>query len=161
MKRYLLILCLVFIVITTSLFLFSQNSRKEDEVQWSSSYSSVLNLPQGDISLLVADTEESRIRGLSGISSMKEDTALLFVFDRPGYYGIWMKDMLFSIDIIWLNENFEVIHIEKNVSPDTYPKTFSAQKMSSFVIEANTGFCEKNDIFVGKKLLLSKKTIQS
>lgn len=157
MKRiiFLPIVFLCCIAISYSVFLYI-SSRVDTPT-----YSSVLNLPKGDISLLVADTEESRIRGLSGISSMKEDTALLFVFDRPGYYGIWMKDMLFSLDIIWLDENFEVIHIEKNVSPDTYPKTFSAQKMSSFVIEANTGFCEKNDIFVGKKLLLSKKTIQS
>ncbi len=149
MKRLLLFLGICILC----LYVFSL--RAQDTVVTS------LYLPQGEVSLLIADTEESRIRGLSGVSSMKENTALLFVFEHPGDYHIWMKDMLFSLDIIWLDENFEVIHIEKNVSPHTYPKTFSAQKMSSYVIEANSGFCEKNDIFVGKKLFFSKKTIQS
>ena len=52
----------------------------------------------------VSDTLETRGLGLSGRISLEEGRGMLFVFDTPGRYGFWMKDMNLSIDIIYISD---------------------------------------------------------
>lgn len=97
----------------------------------------------------VADTEKKLTKGLSGRKGLDENKGMIFMFDDDGRHGIWMKDMNFSIDIIWVNKHFEVVHIEKNISPETYPEVFSAPVPSRFVIEVEAGFTEAHNIKKG------------
>jgi uncharacterized membrane protein (UPF0127 family) len=109
----------------------------------------VKNVP---IDFIVVTTRGDQEKGLSGLSSLPFNTGMLFKFERPGIYAIWMKDMLFSIDILWLDEKFKITHIETNVSPSTYPKTFSNKIPSSYVLETEENFVQKNDLHVGNIL---------
>ena len=43
--------------------------------------------------------------------------AMLFVFEEPGRYGFWMKNMRFPIDIIFLDEGMEIVDTFENVPP--------------------------------------------
>jgi uncharacterized membrane protein (UPF0127 family) len=99
-----------------------------------------------------AITEPERQRGLSGKRCISRNTALLFQFQDSGYYGIWMKAMHFSIDIVWLDENKVVTHIEKNVSPDTFPHIFTPAKSSHYVLEFHEGVADSEGIKVGTRL---------
>lgn len=94
----------------------------------------------------VAYSDAERISGLSGVSSLDKYEALLFVFEDEDKHGIWMKNMLIPIDIFWLNANKQVIHIEENVNPDTYPKVYQPKTNAKYVIETNAGFAEKNKL---------------
>src|SRR3989344_2106586 len=101
----------------------------------------------------IADTDKERIKGLSGRKNLEENKGLLFVFDTEGHHGIWMKEMNFNIDIAWLDKNKKIIHIEKNVSPNTYPKVFYSfdkdkPTLDLYVLETNANFFEKADIEV-------------
>lgn len=116
-----------------------------------------LHLEGKEISLIIVNTPESKTRGLGGMDSLQENSAMLFTFDGLDKYGIWMKDMKFPIDIFWLDENRKIIYIEKNVSPETYPKVFFPPEKSLFVLEANAGFAEKNNLTVGKVLDFDEK----
>lgn len=71
-----------------------------------------------------ATTTQAQERGLSGRESMPQDQAMVFVFDKPAVRCFWMKDMKFSIDMVWLNESKQVSAIEYNVSPDSYPDSY-------------------------------------
>ena len=62
-------------------------------------------------------THEEIIKGLSNKSSLKENEGMLFVLNPSSRRGFWMKDMKFPIDVIWLNENKEIIHIKKRLDP--------------------------------------------
>jgi uncharacterized membrane protein (UPF0127 family) len=106
------------------------------------------------VTLDIADTDLERILGLGGRDSLPKNHGMLFIFEEKAEHGIWMKDMKFSIDIIWLNEYSEVIYIERNVSPNTFPKVFGPQKPSSYVLEFNAGFVSRNNIKVGDKFVL-------
>jgi uncharacterized membrane protein (UPF0127 family) len=118
----------------------------------------VLHLPGKDISLLIADTEEKRELGLGQRASLPEDQAMIFIFDKPGIYEFWMKDMKFPIDIIWLDANNTIVYVESSVSPESYPDTtYSPDKDSLYVLEANAGFLEKNNLKVGDKLSIDLK----
>ena len=105
-----------------------------------------------DLKLKVLDTDTLRIKGLSDSISLPENEGMLFVFDRPGYHGIWMKDMKYPIDIAWLDQFRKVIHIERNVSPDTYPQVFLPPTEDVYVIEVNSNFLEKHGIKIGDEI---------
>ncbi|MEK7146643.1 MAG: DUF192 domain-containing protein [Patescibacteria group bacterium] len=63
-----------------------------------------------------ADTFIKRANGLSGREELKPNQGMLFIFGRSGIHGFWMKDMKFSIDIIWIKSG-KIIGFEKNMPP--------------------------------------------
>lgn len=97
----------------------------------------------------VSDTDKKRAKGLSGRKELEPDKGMLFIFSEEDRQGIWMKDMEINIDIVWINSHFEVVHIEKDVSPDSFPKVFRPFQLAKFVIEMNAGFVQKNNIKKG------------
>ncbi|MBI2096057.1 MAG: DUF192 domain-containing protein [Candidatus Taylorbacteria bacterium] len=99
--------------------------------------------------ILIADTPEERARGLGGLEKLREGEAMLFVFDEPAYHSIWMKDMNFSIDIIWLDENYRVVDIKERVAPETYPKIFTPRDEASYVLETKAGLVPEEGIKAG------------
>jgi hypothetical protein len=102
----------------------------------------------------VARTSEERAQGLSGIESLPDNEGLLFVFDSPGKYSFWMKDMNFPIDIVWIDEGMKVVHIENNISPDTYPTNFISSRDASYVLEVNSGVVERAGVSVGDSVVI-------
>lgn len=111
-----------------------------------------LVLPDKKVELTIVSTSEGRTRGLSGVESLPENSAMFFVFSDLDKYGIWMKDMNFPIDIIWLDEKGVIVHIEHNVAPESYPRTFFPPEKSLYILETNAGFAHKNNLSVGNKL---------
>lgn len=108
--------------------------------------------PKGAITVEVADTKSSRELGLSGRPKMNDNDGLLFIFDHPGRYGFWMKDMLFALDIIWINQNGVVVEIERNATPESYPKAYINKSDANYVLELNAGIAEKHGLFIGSKV---------
>ena len=98
-----------------------------------------------EIKVEIADTEALRERGLSGRRSLKEGTGMLFVFDTPEKYGFWMKDMKFSIDMLWFDEK-SLIWMERAVSPETYPQVLYPHSPAKYVLEVPAGFSAKENI---------------
>jgi uncharacterized membrane protein (UPF0127 family) len=97
----------------------------------------------------IADTNSKQILGLSGRKNLNQNSGMIFIYNKPDYYGIWMKDMNFPIDIIWINENKKIIDITKNVSPKTYPQVFKSTSQSKYIIEVNANFSTSNNIKTG------------
>jgi hypothetical protein len=108
------------------------------------------------IPIEIADTEAARIKGLSGLPSIPLQTGLFFIFDKASYQGVWMKDMLFSLDLIWFDETYSIIQIDKNISPNTYPTIFTPNRPAKYLLEVNAGFADRNGIRVGDKITASR-----
>ena len=62
------------------------------------------------------DTPETRERGLMFRKGLGAGHGMLFVFDKTGEYAFWMKNMTFSIDILWLADDGEVVRIGQDVN---------------------------------------------
>lgn len=105
-----------------------------------------------EVELAITDTQ--REQGLSGRTSLSEGKGMLFVFDTPGTWGIWMKDMKFPLDIIWADTNGMIITIEHDISPDTYPTSYAPNTPAAYVLEVPAGFAKKHDIAIGSKLVV-------
>jgi uncharacterized protein len=105
-----------------------------------------------EISISIADTSAKRALGLSNLAHLPQGHGLLFEFQNEGLHGIWMKDMMFPIDIVWLSREFVVVTIAENVSPDTYPETFYSKSPALYVLELNAGQARNLGLFEGKML---------
>lgn len=114
----------------------------------------------GNVSLRVeiADTSAERRQGLSGRDRIGAD-GLLFVFPEDGHPGIWMKDMHFPIDILWLNAQGTIVHIEQNVSPETYPTVFRSPQPARYVLETNAYYTSTFGIKTGQTAILPDEAV--
>ena len=109
-------------------------------------------------SLETVTTPNERALGLSGRESLPELTGMIFVFPEKGKHGIWMKDMKFTIDILWLDEKFEVVNLKRAVTPETYPTIFTPSRDIFYAIEVQSGFAEKHEIKIGEILDIRKES---
>jgi len=91
----------------------------------------------------IARSRDQRMQGLSGRTSLEENTGMLFIFEEDAMHGIWMKQMFIPIDIIWIDKDLLVVHTEENVSPDTYPEVFRPEIEARYVLEVPAGFVER------------------
>jgi len=106
----------------------------------------IVKINDTSIKVEIADTVESRAQGLSERKILRDGTGMLFIFDSSGQYGFWMKDMNFSIDIVWISESFEVIGIEHEVTPETFPTIFYPPGPVRYVLELPAGFSRNRGI---------------
>lgn len=100
---------------------------------------------------IVSDQEEKRI-GLSNRSGLSKKEGMKFVFGEEGYHGIWMKDMSFPIDILWIEKDGAIVHIEENVPPESYPEVFFPDKPAKYVLEIKAGLTKESELKIGDKL---------
>lgn len=102
----------------------------------------------------VADSVKEIKTGLSGRTTLETGQGMLFIFDKLDFYGMWMKDMNFPIDIIWIDENLQIIDIKTQVLQKSYSEIFYPVQKALYVIEVNAGFSELNNIKIGDKVIL-------
>ena len=106
-----------------------------------------------ELHVYLAKSQEEWQQGLSGMSGLAQDEGMLFIFDEPGIYYMWMKDMNFPIDIIWISDNFKVVDYKENARPEDYPKErFGPKELARYALELNAGWISKNHIQIGDKL---------
>ncbi len=108
-----------------------------------------ITLGDGAFTADIADTPALREQGLSGRQPLDDAHGMLFVFEESGIHVFWMKDMLFSIDMLWLSPDKRVIYIAPNASPKSYPATFAPSQNASYVIEVAAGWAERHHVTVG------------
>lgn len=114
-----------------------------------------LSINGAAIDVEIADSDAERNQGLSGRESLQPDRGLLFVYPQPGFYRFWMKDMKFSIDIVWFDENFKIIDITAGLSPGSYPSDFTSSQPAKYVLEVGGGVAEKNGWQIGQEAAIS------
>jgi len=135
-------------------------STEKEEVQredWQIIYPGTIPVMIGEAKVLasVADTLPTRIKGLSNTPFLPDNVVKIFAFGTAGEHSIWMKNMNYPIDIIWADEAGIIVHIEENISPDTYPESFSSPVPAWFVVETNAGFVSENSIKIGDEVILN------
>ena len=105
------------------------------------------------IPITLVSTPELRERGLSGLKMLPEGAGMLFDMKSVGNHGIWMKEMLFSIDILWIDDSNRINTIIAHATPDSYPHVFYPSSPARYVLEVNAGFVTAQKIKVGDSVL--------
>jgi len=109
---------------------------------------------------LIADlaiSTQQQSLGLSVKQNMTENQGMLFVFSSESQHPFWMKDMKFPIDIIWINSNQTVVHIEHSLQPcksDEDCQVYSPDVNSLYVLETVAGYTIKYQVDVGTQIMI-------
>ena len=114
-----------------------------------------LTLPSGKVlQTEVMIKDEDRAMGLMFRPSLPLDHGMLFLFERPDFHGIWMKNCKFPIDILWLDADHKVVHLAEKVPPckkDPCP-TYQPMRRAAYVVEMNAGAAAHEKIVLGSPL---------
>ena len=107
----------------------------------------------------IADTEPRHVRGLMFQNELPFDQGMLFVFDEPGPKSMWMLNMQFPLDIIWFDEDGNIVSISKNVPPCKTPAEIMAcesdgatSRDAKYALEVTAGFVDEFEIDKNSKL---------
>lgn len=109
-----------------------------------------VRLGSGVYSLKLVNTDADRKMGLSNVPSIGANGGLLMAYDSSDFHGIWMKDMNFPLDIIWLDSSKKVVYIVKNASPEDPAKTvYTPKTPARYVLELPAGSVKNSGIKTG------------
>lgn len=105
----------------------------------------VITIGNQEYKVKIADTEELRKKGLQGVKELPKDQGMLFTFQEPQTVTFWMKDTYIPLDIIFIDEDQEVISIYKG-------KPLSTERVEEddvkYVLEVN----QNSNVKVGDDL---------
>lgn len=113
-----------------------------------------VEIGDGVFNLVIAKDEPSRVTGLSGVEKLNPTEGLLMAFASDDTWEIWMKDMKFPLDIIWIDSKKEIVYIVKNADPAlSTSKIFRPTTDARYVIELPAGSVKDYNINVGDALV--------
>jgi len=108
--------------------------------------------------LLQAKSEKDKQIGLSGRKSIQDNQGMIFLFDKADYYGFWMKNMQFPIDIVFLRDK-KIVSVFSNVpnpkSPTDQLPIYTPAQPSDTVIELKAGVTTKDNFQTGDTVSIS------
>src|SRR3989344_3984554 len=98
------------------------------------------------VDVKIANTPSEQSQGLMYEKSL--DGGMLFKFDKMGRYYFWMENTLIPLDMVWLDNNQKIVHIEKSVPPCKVEEcpSYGPQADSMYVLEVNAGFMDANGL---------------
>lgn len=106
--------------------------------------------------LEVADTKKKREIGLMNQTELGKHQGMVFIFPDEDMRGFWMKNTLIPLDMIFLDENKEVINVETAYpEPNTSEQNleiYRSERPAKYVIELNAGFADNYSISEGSKV---------
>ena len=107
--------------------------------------------------LFVAKTDKDRQIGLSKYKKIDSTQGMVFSFSKASYYPFWMKEMKFSIDIIYIKDG-KIVTIYKNVptpKDNSNPPVYNSTAPADTVLEVNAGLSQKYNFKEGDKVNFS------
>lgn len=92
-----------------------------------------------------AKTEEDKEKGLQNVAELSQDEGMLFYFDPPQEVSMWMKDTLIPLDIIFIDEDEEVISVMQG-QPNS--EELLTEQNVAYVLEVNqnSGIIEGDEL---------------
>tara|TARA_Y100001968_G_C19331452_1_gene704520 strand:+ start:513 stop:893 length:381 start_codon:yes stop_codon:yes gene_type:complete len=105
-----------------------------------------------NINVSIARTPVDRQKGLMFRESLRPNEGMFFIFPQTEVLSFWMKNTYVPLDIIFINDNMEIVGIIENAEPMTLDSRHVKQK-SRYVLEVIAGTCRKHNIKTGHKVI--------
>ncbi len=105
----------------------------------------------------IADTPERVARGYMFRRDVGPNDGMVFVFPEPGAHFFWMKDTMVPLDMIWMEDDFRVVHIEHAVPPcrsDPCP-SYGPMRKVRYVLEVRGGTAREEGLAIGDHLRIT------
>lgn len=118
----------------------------------------MIKLDDVSLEVEIADTIAKRQQGLQFREKLSYNQGMLFDFSKPQNISIWMPNMKFSLDILWFDDDGNLVHMEKDVPPCTSIDLCKSIKNKGedarYILELTSGFVQNFNITQNSKLYL-------
>ena len=98
----------------------------------------------------IANTPQSRERGLMQREHLCAGCGMLFVFEKAGRYNFWMKDTPLPLSIAFIAANGAIINVAEMQANTT--DSHSAKGDALYALEMPSGWFARNGITPGHKV---------
>lgn len=99
----------------------------------------------------IADTDQTRARGLMFVREMARDAGMLFVYDKPQPATFWMKNTYIPLDMLFMDRAGTVTHVHSNAIPHDTSLINGGDDVFA-VLEINAGLAKRYGISEGTQL---------
>lgn len=100
---------------------------------------------KAEFDIEIAQKDDELMRGLKFRDKMQDNQGMLFIFDRVDYHSFWMQDTYLSLDMVFIDHDFKVVHIEENTPPFSEAEIFPSSP-NQYVLELLAGSADKYNL---------------
>lgn len=143
MERFRIIIVIVLVVAIGTLLFFLFNRRTPVPF---TKHGPTATIKGHTFYVTIASSDQQKVTGLSNTNSLPQDEGMYFPFDKAGYYGFWMKEMKYPLDILFIQNN-KIVSLYQNIQP---PKdvnmpleVYKPTEPADGVLEINAGISKK------------------
>ncbi|MCH8556239.1 MAG: DUF192 domain-containing protein [Balneolia bacterium] len=144
-------------------FLFSCNSDSEESPRDTPSasartldYTAVVHFKTSpdamefisSVDVAVAESQIARQEGLMNVYDLPPNNGMIFIFEQQQELSFWMANTPLSLDIIFVNEDMEIVRIHSNTPPHSQQQ-FRSGAPALYAVEVNAGYAARHDIQEG------------
>lgn len=106
-------------------------------------------------SVEIADTPQTRARGLMGRPSLHEYHSMLFQYDTLSRHVMWMKNTYVPLDLLFIDDSWRIVGMIEHAEPLSLKK-LSVENESRYVLEMAHGLIRKHFMKIGDRVFLIK-----
>jgi hypothetical protein len=99
-----------------------------------------------------ADTPQTRAQGLMFVSELRADRAMIFVYEPPQRAGMWMKNTLIPLDMLFVDDGGCVVKVHQRAMPGSLD-TIQSTLPVTLVVELAGGTAQTLGISIGDRVL--------
>ena len=103
----------------------------------------------------IADTKPKRKKGFQCQKRINKNEGMFFVWNLEDKRYFWMKNTKFSLDVIFINKNLEIVDIFFNAKPYDL-MTITSDKKAKYVLELYAGVFKSFNLEIGDELIFKK-----
>jgi len=150
-KKKTILISLVILTAFTSVYYF---------FFWTSPEKTKIKIKDKTYTLEIAGTIAQKTKGLSQRKNLCPDCGMIFVYSFEQRLPFWMKDTFIPLDMVWLNQDGRIVHLEKTVPPQSKDGNgryllYQPQQLAQYVIELNAGQIDQRQLKIGDLIDLS------
>ena len=98
-----------------------------------------------------ADTPQTRAQGLMFVRSLQPEQAMIFVYAPPQHVGMWMKNTLIPLDMLFVDADGCVVKVHERAEPGSL-ETIASDDPVVLVVELAGGVAGRLDLRSGDRV---------
>jgi uncharacterized membrane protein (UPF0127 family) len=111
---------------------------------------------QLEVNVEIAANRTQREQGLMHRTSLGKNQGMLFRYPDQAPRGVWMKNTLLPLDVLFLADTGHIVSMLRNLQPCSKNpcSIYNSQKPAMYMLELNAGFIDSNHLKIGQQLRL-------
>lgn len=107
-----------------------------------------------ELTVRIADQPEERARGLMGVTRLRADAGMAFLYGSPTHDTFWMKDTLIPLSIAFVDEHDRIVTIREMApcADGGACPTYASGAPYTLAIEAEAGWFADHGIEEGDRI---------